>query len=91
MFDLLLNYKWIPVSLQVFTFVVFGFAFYEVTTEWNKAGALLLAPFKAVNTSLNIPPPWDGTLTALLLFVIVLLALAYVICTAGALAGKMFF
>ncbi|MBT4485717.1 MAG: 4Fe-4S binding protein [Candidatus Latescibacteria bacterium] len=54
-----------------FILIVLGFAFYEVTTEWNTAKALLLAPFKAINAYLHIPPALSGTMTALLLFTIV--------------------
>ncbi len=54
-----------------FILIVFGFAFYEVVTEWGTSKSWLLAPFKSINALLGIPSPWDGTFTALLLFFII--------------------
>ena len=53
-----------------FIYIVFGFAFYEVVTEWGTSKNLLMAPFNIINGQLHIPAPWTGTVNALLLFII---------------------
>ncbi|HDY87986.1 MAG TPA: 4Fe-4S binding protein [bacterium] len=58
-----------------FILIVFGFAFYEVVTEWGTSKSWILSPFQALNDRLGITSPWDGTVTALLLFFIAPLVL----------------
>ncbi len=53
-----------------FILIVFGFAFYEVVTEWGTSKNFLLEPFTRINELLHISSPWDGTVKALLLFIV---------------------
>ena len=55
--------------------IVFGFAFYEVVTEWKTGKSLLLALPKYLVSSLGISAPFDKTFTALILFFITPLVL----------------
>ena len=52
-----------------FIMIVFGFAFYEVVTEWSTSKNWLMKPFNSINDQLHIPAPFNGTVTALLLFI----------------------
>ena len=58
-----------------FILIVFGFAFYEVVTEWKTAKTWLMTPFNYINDYFSISPPWNGTVTALLLFFVLPLVL----------------
>lgn len=65
--DLFQGFK-LKMPQMIFIMIIFGFAFYEVTTEWKTFQTWLMAPFNAINNYLNIPPPLNGTMTAFLLF-----------------------
>ncbi len=58
-----------------FILIVFGFAFYEVVTEWGPGKQWLMAPFKVINSQFHISAPLNGTVNALLLFIVLPLVL----------------
>ena len=60
----------INAAQMLFFTIVFGFAFYEVVTEWSAGKALLLAPANALNAYLNTPAQYNGSIKATLLFVL---------------------
>lgn len=62
-----------------FILVVFGFAFYEVVTEWVTGENWIMAPFDRIHGQLHIPAPWDGTINALILFIVLPMVLFMVI------------
>jgi len=62
-------------AIAAFVLILFGFVFYEVVTEWKTSKKLLLALPDALNRLSGMPTPWDGTLTAVVLFCAAPLAL----------------
>ena len=71
-----------------FILIVFGFAFYEVVTEWGTGKNFLLEPFTRINELLHISSPWDGTVNALLLFIVLPVILFLIISFLQSLISK---